>query len=231
MPVEPAVPESVVPSYLVEDPRDRRRLRLAVVAALACHLSLLLLPKLGGEVAAAAVVEPPVRIVPAVRFRPPAEPPTPAEPAPVSEERALRVPVPQPTAVEPEPLRELELPPLPEPVALDVVFVPPAPPEPEVGPPALRRVGGEIGRPRQLYAPYPVYTEAARRARLQGTVILEVRLDEAGRVADVTVLRGQPLGLTESAVEAVSRWRYEPARLAGRAVPVLMTVTVHFELS
>jgi protein TonB len=107
---------------------------------------------------------------------------------------------------------------------------PPAPPEPEAAPPEVLLVGGVIARPRQLHAPRPAYTEAARRARIQGAVILEVRLDEHGRVGEVSVLRSQPLGLTESAVAAVSRWRYEPARLGGRAVPVLMTVTINFEL-
>ncbi|HEX6202512.1 MAG TPA: energy transducer TonB [Thermoanaerobaculia bacterium] len=239
MPAEPAAPDTAapdtaVPSYLIDDPREGRRLRLAVAAALACHLPLLLLPELGGEVTAAPEVEePPVIVLQSPRFRPPEPPPEPPERPPVVEERPVVVPVPDPTPIEPEPIREIELPPPVEPLPVDVVFLPPPPPEPApaAAPPEVLRVGGRIARPRQLFAPRPSYTEAARRARIEGTVILEVRLDAAGRVDDVTVLRGQPFGLTESAVAAVSRWRYEPARLGGRAVPVLMTVTVHFELS
>lgn len=232
MPTEPAVPEPAVPSYLVDDPREGRRLRLAVVAALACHLPLLLLPQLGGEVIASPEVEePPAIVLTTPRFRPPEPPPTPPETPPVREERAVVVPVPDPTPAEPEPVRELELPPLPEPLPANVmVAIPEPPPAAEPAPPEVLRVGGKIARPRQIEAPRPAYTEAARRARIQGAVILEVRLDETGHVADVEVLRGQPFGLTESAVAAVSRWRYEPARLGDRAVPVLMTVTVNFEL-
>lgn len=237
VPKDHAAPSSASPSalppYLVEDPRERRGLRLALVAAVACHLPLLLLPDLGGPAAAAPEVEEPEAIVlRTTRFRPPVVPPTPPERRPPREERAVRVPVPDPTPTEPEPLRELELPPI-DPLPENVVVIPPppAPPAPEAAPPEVLRVGGVIARPRQLHAPRPAYTEAARRARIEGTVILEVCLDEHGRVGEVSVLRGQPFGLTESAVAAVSRWRYEPARLGGRAVPVRMTVSVHFELS
>lgn len=234
----PVLPAAVVPAalppYLVEDPGERRRLRIAVVVALACHLPLLLLPELGGElIAAPEVAEPPVVVVRTPRFRPPVEPPTPVEPPP-REERVVEVPVPDPTPAELEPVRESELPPPVDRVPEHVVVLPPAPPappEPEMALPEVLRVGGEIGRPRQLHAPHPVYPELARRAGVEGTVVLEVRLDERGRVSEVTVLRGQRFGLTESAVDAVSRWRYEPARLGDRAVAVVMTVTVNFELS
>lgn len=230
----PVPPPSALPPYLVEDPGERRRLRIAVLVALACHLPLLLLPKLGGEaIAAPEVEEPSVVVVQTPRFRPLVEPPTPAEPPP-REERAVKVPIPAPRPAEPESVRDLELPPPVDPLPEHVVVLPPAPPappEPEVAPPEVLRVGGSIARPRQLHAPHPAYPELARRTGVHGTVILEVRLDERGRVSEVTVLRGQRFGLTESAVAAVSRWRYEPARLDGRAVPVLMTVTINFELS
>lgn len=230
----PAVPASALPPYLVEDPGERRRLRIAVVVALACHLPLLLLPELGGEVIAApAVDEPAVVVVRTPRFRPPVEPPTPLD-RPPREERAVLVPIPDPTPAELELVRELELPPPVEAPPEHFVVLPPAPPappEPEVAPPEVLRVGSRIARPRQLHAPHPVYPELAQRAGVQGTVILEVQLDERGRVSEVTVLRGQRFGLTEAAVAAVSRWRYEPAHLGGRAVPVLMTVTINFELS
>jgi protein TonB len=64
----------------------------------------------------------------------------------------------------------------------------------------------------------PVYPEMARRAGVSGTVVLEVTIDEAGRVTDVAVVRGLPLGVSEAAVEAVRRWQYRPAR--GPAGPV-----------
>ncbi len=76
----------------------------------------------------------------------------------------------------------------------------------------------------------PAYTEPARRARLEGTVILEAIIDTEGRVTAVRVLRSLPLGLEQSAVEAVRQWRFRPARLNGQPRNVYFTLTVNFEL-
>jgi len=70
----------------------------------------------------------------------------------------------------------------------------------------------------------PKYPEAARRAAVEGTVLLDATIDETGAVTDLQVLRGLPLGLSEAAVEAVSRWKYRPAR--GRAGPVTSHKTI-----
>ncbi len=77
----------------------------------------------------------------------------------------------------------------------------------------------------------PHYPEAARRAGVEGTVVLDAIVGADGRVTDVAVLRGLPLGVSEAAVEAVRRWQYRPAR--GRAGPVAShkTVRVVFTLS
>lgn len=99
---------------------------------------------------------------------------------------------------------------------------PPSPPEPV-------RVGGVIDAPARLVYVAPVYPALARSARLEGTVVLEATIDEAGVVRHVEVLRSIPL-LDAAAVAAVSRWRYTPTRLNGTAVPVRMTVTVRFTL-
>jgi TonB family protein len=76
----------------------------------------------------------------------------------------------------------------------------------------------------------PPYPEAARRSGVEGTVVLDVRIDESGAVTDIQVLRGLPLGVSEAAVAAVSRWKYRPAR--GRTGPVTShkTVRVIFRL-
>lgn len=70
----------------------------------------------------------------------------------------------------------------------------------------------------------PVYPESARRAGVEGTVVLDALISEKGRVEDVQVLRGLPMGLSESAEEAVRRWQYRPAR--GRSGPVASHKTV-----
>lgn len=101
------------------------------------------------------------------------------------------------------------------------------PPAPELAP---VRVGGRIQEPRKVKAVPPVYPEAARDARLQGVVVLECLINPLGRVAEVTVLRGVPL-LEEAAVDAVRKWVYTPTLMDGIPVPVLMTVTVRFDLT
>jgi protein TonB len=74
----------------------------------------------------------------------------------------------------------------------------------------------------------PRYTEMARKARLQGMVLLEAIIDERGNVVDVRALRRMPMGLTEEAMEAVTQWKFKPATLAGRPVKVYFTLRVDF---
>ena len=70
----------------------------------------------------------------------------------------------------------------------------------------------------------PAYPEAARRAGIDGTVVLDALVGADGRVEDVQILRGLPLGLSDAAAEAVRRWHYRPAR--GRSGPVASHKTV-----
>lgn len=73
----------------------------------------------------------------------------------------------------------------------------------------------------------PIYPELARAARIEGVVILEAILDPEGRVRNVKVLRSIPF-LDEAAIAAVERWEYQPTRLNGVPVPVILTITVRF---
>ncbi|HMA55023.1 MAG TPA: energy transducer TonB, partial [Acidobacteriota bacterium] len=88
---------------------------------------------------------------------------------------------------------------------------------------------GEIEPPRTIKDVKPVYPEVARKAGVQGTVILSVRADEKGQVTDVMVLRSIPL-LDQAAIDAVRQWVYEPKVIDGKAVPIVFTVTVRFRL-
>ena len=76
----------------------------------------------------------------------------------------------------------------------------------------------------------PPYPEAARRANIEGTVELEVSIDANGGVTDVEVVRGLPLGLSESAAESVRRWTWRPARTAAGPVASRKTVRIRFLL-
>ena len=91
------------------------------------------------------------------------------------------------------------------------------------------RVGGDIKPPRKIKDVNPTYPDIARQARVQGIVILEAIIDPSGNVTNVRVLRSIPL-LNKSAIEAVQQWKYEPTRLNGVPVPIVMTVTVNFAL-
>jgi len=72
--------------------------------------------------------------------------------------------------------------------------------------------------------------QSCRQARIQGVVILQAIVDSLGNVGYVKVLKGLPEGLTESAVQVVQEWRYEPATLHGEPVPVYINLTVNFSL-
>jgi protein TonB len=84
--------------------------------------------------------------------------------------------------------------------------------------------------PRLLYQVQPEYPEAARRARLQGAVILQAVIGTDGDVDDVHVLSSASPLFDEPAERAVRRWRYAAATLDRRAVRVFMTVTIFFTL-
>ena len=76
----------------------------------------------------------------------------------------------------------------------------------------------------------PRYTEVARRAGVQGVVLLRLEVNEEGRVAGVAVVKDLPMGLTNEAVRSARSWRYEPARLGDRPVGVSFDVAVRFSI-
>jgi TonB family protein len=83
---------------------------------------------------------------------------------------------------------------------------------------------------KQLLAhPSPIYPDLARRARIQGMVLLQVKVRTDGSVDVDKVLSGEPI-LVEAAKEAVQRWRATPAMINGTRVEVISTVKFDFEL-
>ncbi|PYQ22907.1 MAG: hypothetical protein DMF81_10510 [Acidobacteria bacterium] len=91
------------------------------------------------------------------------------------------------------------------------------------------RVGGEIKEPKKLKHVSPVYPEIAARAKVHGSIVLECIVSRQGHVTEVKVVRGIPL-LNEAAIDAVKQWAYTPTLKDGVPVPVILTVTVHFDL-
>ena len=114
-------------------------------------------------------------------------------------------------------------------LALLVLAAPVAAQAPPAGEPY--RVGDNVTRPEKLSGAPPMYTEVARKARVQGVVILEAIIDELGDVVNARVLKGLPMGLDRSALEAVKTWKFKPAMMDGRPVKVYYVITVNFQVS
>jgi periplasmic protein TonB len=76
----------------------------------------------------------------------------------------------------------------------------------------------------------PLYTDEARRRRLEGDVVLEIVVRRDGSVGNVRVLRTLGAGLEQKAVEAVRQWRFGPATRQGAPVDVVVEVSVGFTL-
>jgi TonB family protein len=92
------------------------------------------------------------------------------------------------------------------------------------------RVGGGVSAPAVLDHPDPEYTEQARAAKLQGTVLLYIEIDPTGKATNIKVQRGLGLGLDEKAIEAVSKWKFKPGQKDGMPVTVQATIEVNFRL-
>ncbi|HWB86287.1 MAG TPA: energy transducer TonB [Bryobacteraceae bacterium] len=92
------------------------------------------------------------------------------------------------------------------------------------------RVGGGVSPPQLVYKVEPEYSEEARKAKYQGTVVLYVEVDPAGHAINMRVLRSLGLGLDEKAMEAVKKWKFKPGYLNGKPVTVAATIEVNFRL-
>jgi protein TonB len=75
----------------------------------------------------------------------------------------------------------------------------------------------------------PVYPDFARRARIQGTVVLLMTVDESGQPLRVQVMEGHSV-FHEAAVQAARQWRFEPARVDGHPVSASFRLTLKFSL-
>jgi TonB family protein len=222
-----------VPNLEVNEARERRNMRRAIVAAIALHAVLFMLHfSFEPQRPDWKAPERAVFAVRQLRFKAP-EPATRQAP-PKPRKAVKRIPIPDPTPDDPEPiLQELEIR-LPDSdivdVGIDDFFIPDGPPSRASGAGRPFQVGGDVTPPVKLAGGVPLYTEEARQGRIQGVVILEAIIDVLGNVADIRVLKGLPLGLTETAVLATQEWKFRPALRNGSPVAVFYNLTVRFSL-
>jgi TonB family protein len=92
------------------------------------------------------------------------------------------------------------------------------------------RIGGGVSAPSVIFKVEPEYSEEARKAKFQGTVILFVVVDEKGNPRDLKVIRPLGLGLDQKAIEAVEKWKFSPGKKDGKPVAVQATIEVNFRL-
>jgi len=91
-------------------------------------------------------------------------------------------------------------------------------------------VGNGTTAPVVLYKKEPEYSEEARKAKYQGTVVLYIEVDPSGRAINPRVVRSLGLGLDEKALEAVKQWKFRPGYRDGKPVTVAAQIEVNFRL-
>jgi TonB family protein len=92
------------------------------------------------------------------------------------------------------------------------------------------RIGGGVSAPKATYAPDPEYSEEARKAKYQGTVVLSLIVGADGVPRDIKVARSVGLGLDEKAIETVKTWKFDPGTKDGKPVATYATIEVAFHL-
>jgi protein TonB len=89
---------------------------------------------------------------------------------------------------------------------------------------------GGVTVPKVIYSVEPEFTDAARQAKHQGSVLIGIIVDAEGRVRDPKVINALGMGLDEKALAAVQQWKFKPGLKDGHAVPVYAQVLVTFRL-
>ena len=85
--------------------------------------------------------------------------------------------------------------------------------------------------PRPITPIKPVYPDIAQEAGIEGQVLVQCFIDEKGKVKETIVVKGIPnTGLNESAVQALRKTRFRPAKQRERPVGVWITIPINFRL-
>jgi TonB family protein len=90
------------------------------------------------------------------------------------------------------------------------------------------RIGKTVKPPKPISTNDPPFSDIGRIAHLRGTTILATVVDETGHTKKTRVVTPLGCGFDDRAVDAVSRWLFNPATRDGKPVPVQITVEVNF---
>ena len=90
--------------------------------------------------------------------------------------------------------------------------------------------GEDVQAPKLIKKVNPIYPEEARKAGVEGVVVLEATIDIHGKVTKLKVLEGVNDLLNKAAIDAVKQWKYEPVIMDGNPVEVEFGVAIKFAL-
>lgn len=90
--------------------------------------------------------------------------------------------------------------------------------------------GRKIIKPKLVKKVDPVFPDEAKKAGLEGAVVLEATTDEKGKVVEAKILRGEHDILNDAAIAAVKQWEYKPFIINGKPIPIEFRVTMRFSL-
>ncbi len=92
------------------------------------------------------------------------------------------------------------------------------------------KVGNGVTSPKVLNIIHPDYTEEARAGKIEGTVLVKAVITEEGTADSIEVVKGIDAGLDQRAMDALSRWTFEPGTKDGKPVAVWATIEINFRL-
>jgi len=90
-------------------------------------------------------------------------------------------------------------------------------------------VGGDVKQAKLISSVSPIYPALAKNQHIQGAVTIDALIDATGRVTTMKIISGPTL-LHQAAMDALRQWKYQPATLDGKPVPMYLTVTLQFRL-
>jgi len=94
----------------------------------------------------------------------------------------------------------------------------------------IYRVGGGVSAPKLIHSVVPKYSKEAKRAKFEGVCSVDLVVDPQGMPRNIRISHPVGKGLDDNAIKAIQQYRFEPAKLAGRPVPVEIRVNVDFRI-